>query len=185
MAYFDLATDNAAAATRLTRLPKDLAVMSNTPLVQAFWRSCAAQVGLDDSTPYTVKVYGNNPDMATLLMGLVSSGQKTGTFTLVWEYEDKGEPLPARGDWVVVTDTEGAPGCVYQITATEIVPFNQMEDRHVQCEGPQLREIEAWSNLHWEFWSQQLAGSNRIPDRSMPVLCLSFKVHYPPIPTAD
>jgi len=186
MAYSDLATYNAVAGNRLTDLGKDPVVMSNTPTVEAFWQDCAAHIpGLTESTPYTVKVFGNNPEMAALLLKLVSSGQKTGTFFLAWEYEDTGKTLPASGDWVVVADTEGTPGCAYQITSIETVPFNQIEARHVQCEGPQLRELEAWSKLHWEFWSQQLANSSRTPEPTMPVLCMTFKCHYPPVATAD
>ncbi len=178
MAYCDLATYNAGTEHRLTGPKKDPGVMSNTPAVQAFWRDCAAHVpGLAESTPYTVKVFGNNPDMAKLLLNLIRTGQKTGTFFLAWEYEDSGKPVPAKGDWVLVTDAAGIPGCVYQITSMETVPFDKMEARHVQCEGPQLRDLDAWKKLHWDFWTQQLANSSRQPESSMPVLCMTFKCH--------
>ena len=156
--------------------------MSNAPAVQTFWRECAANIpGLEEATPYAVKVFGNNPDMAALLMELVRSRQKTGTFALSWEYEDKGVAPPKAGDWVVVTDAAGVPGCAYQITGVEVVAFDKIEARHVQCEGPQLRELDAWSELHWQFWSQQLADTSRTPARDMPVVCLTFQCHYPPI----
>jgi uncharacterized protein YhfF len=159
--------------------------MSNSPEIEAFWRDCVTAVpSLDETSQYTVKVFGHDPTMAELLLNLVSSGQKTGTFGLVWEFEDKGEPLPAVDDWVLVTDYHGQPGCVYQITEIEIVAFADIEARHVQCEGPQLRELEPWRQVHWPFWSKMLEGSEHTPDPSMLVVCLNFTCHYPPLSAA-
>jgi len=156
--------------------------MSNSPEIEAFWSDCVAAIAnLDDTSPYTVKVFGRDPTMAALLLQLVSSGQKTGTFGLVWEFEDKGQALPAVDDWVLVTDYHGRPGCVYQIHGIEIVPFADIEARHIQCEGPQLRELEPWRQVHWPFWSKLLEGSKHTPDESMLVVCQNFTCHYPPL----
>ncbi len=155
-------------------------VMSNCDEMEAFWQAALAAVPeLIEARGYVVKRFGNNPAMANQLLDLVASGQKTGTFALLTEFQDRGVPAPAAGDQVIVTDGEGHPGCLYVIDHTEILPFDDITDRHVACEGPRLRELQPWRELHWQFWSELLADTPHQPANDMAVVYQRFRCLYP------
>ena len=77
----------------------------------SFWEECRrARPDLAAVEP-RVRRFGNTPDVCRNLLNLIVAGEKTATFSLLWEHEASGEPLPRRGDVYIVTDYEGAPGC--------------------------------------------------------------------------
>lgn len=147
---------------------------------QAFWETCCkALPELAADTAYTVKTYGNSEEMADLLLGLISAGDKTGTFAVEWEFEAEPEKTPRQGDHVIVLDGRGAPGCLYRIDSIETLPFNQITKAHVACEGPSMRELEPWKKMHWAYWTRVLEGTDHEPTEDMMVLVQNFTVLYP------
>lgn len=130
---------------------------------------------------YRTRSFGNDPAVSRLILDLILAGEKTGTFAVDWEFEDRPEDRPAAGDLYVVTDHTGAPTALLRITATELVPFNEVGERHVQCEGPRLRAVEPWRKLHWDFWTRTLARIGREPAADMPILYQEFELLYPKV----
>lgn len=53
--------------------------------------------------------FGAPGPMRDRLVAAILSGEKTGTSSLVYEYEANNEPLPAVGDREAVLDSEGKP----------------------------------------------------------------------------
>ena len=155
--------------------------MSNGGEVDRYWRQCLDSVpGLNQARGYRTKCFGNTAEMARILMQLVAGGDKTGTFALVSEFRDRGEALPAVGDQVIVIDADGRPGCLYRITEVEILPFDTIGIEHVACEGPRLRDLTAWREVHWQFWSELLKDTPHEPASDMPVIFQRFECLSPP-----
>ena len=145
--------------------------------IEEFWAAC--RQALPEATQgrgYRVKCFGSDPAMSRLLLDLIRSGQKTGTFGLEWEFEARPADRPEPGDLYVVTDAGGEPGALIRVTGTEVVPFSAIGAAHLQHEGPALREPAAWRKVHWAFWTPALRAMGREPSDDMPVLVQRFEV---------
>jgi uncharacterized protein YhfF len=148
-----------------------------TTRIEAYWEACCR--ALPEATHgrrYRVKCFGSDPAMSRLLLDLIRSGQKTGTFGLEWEFEARPEERPEPGDLYVVTDAGGEPGALIRVTGTELVPFASIDENHLQVEGPALREPALWRKVHWEFWAPALRALGREPAEDMPILVQRFEV---------
>jgi uncharacterized protein YhfF len=58
---------------------------------------------------YEAWSFGDGPEMADRLGGLVLAGRKTATCSALWELEAEGEPAPRPGEMSIVLDGRGAP----------------------------------------------------------------------------
>jgi len=149
--------------------------MSST--IEDYWDACRRERPAETTgRGYRVKRFGNDPAMSRLLLDLIRSGQKTGTFALEWELEARPAERPAPGDLFIVTDAAGEPGALIRIAATEVVPFSAIDTGHLQVEGPALREPALWRKVHWDFWAPMLRALGREPAQDMPVLVQRFEL---------
>jgi uncharacterized protein YhfF len=134
--------------------------MSNTvitPEAEAFWQECLAVI---DHPPendfYRVRSYGTSQAIAEVLGNLIVAGQKTGTFMLPRVHEKDPHMQPVVGGYTVLTDHFGKPMALLRTTAVRTVRFDDIAEPDVQCEGPSLRALAAWRNVHWEYFAAQL-----------------------------
>ena len=148
-----------------------------TSSIEEFWEACRHERPAETAgRSYRVKRFGNDPAMSRLLLDLIRSGKKTGTFGLEWEFEARPDERPEAGDLYVVTDSDGEPGALIRVTGTEVVPFSAIGAEHLQHEGPALREPAAWRKVHWAFWMPALQAMGREPSDDMPILIQRFEV---------
>ena len=148
--------------------------------IDSFWAACcAARPELEADAPYTVKSYGNTPEMADRLLELIRAGEKTGTFAVEWEFEADPTTIPRAGDLVIVLDGSGTPGCLYRIDSVVGLPFNEITEAHIACEGRPMRALEPWRKVHWAYFTRVLEGTDHEPAEDMPVLIQNFTVLYP------
>ena len=148
-----------------------------THSVEDYWNACRHELPEETAgRSYRVKSFGNDPAMSRLLLDLIRSGQKTGTFGLEWEFESRPEERPEAGDLTIVTDSNGVPGALIRVTGTEVVPFSAIDATHLQVEGPALREPALWRKVHWDFWGPALRALGRDPSGDMPILVQRFEV---------
>ena len=110
---------------------------------------------------------GDDPAICSLILDLVRSGQKTGTFALAEEFTTAGEALPAVGEYLVLTDFDGPAGCIVQLTEVTTKPFADITVEDIACEGPGLRNLAAWRELHWGYWGRLLERLGRSPRPDM------------------
>jgi acetyl-CoA synthetase len=128
---------------------------------------------------YKVRTYGNTRAMADIIVPLILSGQKTGTFALAAEFDADPAAAPQVGDFYVVTQFDGTPALLYRITQTQRVPFEGIDDDHVQVEGPNARQVDIWRKIHWEYWGGLLRARGAEPSMQMPVIFQRFELLYP------
>jgi uncharacterized protein YhfF len=152
--------------------------MSRT--IEQFWQECCRAIpGAAAAGRYKLRTFGASEEMARRLLDLIASGEKTGTFAVDWEYDGKPGERPMPGDYYVVTGFSGEPELLIRVTHTEVVPFIGIDQRHVQCEGRTLRQVEPWRKVHWDYWTKTLEKIGRKPAEDMPVLYQEFEVVYP------
>jgi uncharacterized protein YhfF len=145
--------------------------------IEEFWEAC--RQALPEATHgrgYRVKRFGNDPAMSRLLLDLIRSGQKTGTFGLEWEFEERPRERPQPGDLIIVTDAGSEPGALIRVTGTEVVAFSAIGAEQLQHEGPALREPDAWRKVHRAFWTPALHAMGREPSDDMPILVQRFEL---------
>jgi uncharacterized protein YhfF len=129
---------------------------------------------------YSVRLIGSTERASEAIIPLVVARLKTGTFSLLAEYEESGTPLPRPGDLFVVTHFDGRPAFLYRVLEVELVPFGDIGQRHLDVEGPTLREREAWRTVHLRAWEALLERMQRKPSEEMPVVWQRFEVLHPP-----
>lgn len=117
--------------------------------------------------------------MADVLIKLIASGDKTGTFALAAEYQRNPAQRPVLGDYFVVTHFDGSPALVYRITEVATVPFRDIGAKHVAVEGPNARNVEVWRKIHWPYWGAMLRDWGLPPQEDMAVVFQRFELLYP------
>lgn len=128
-----------------------------TPEAEAFWQQCLAVI---DHPPaddfYRVRYYGTSQTIATMLGKLIVDGVKTGTFLVPRAHEGDAHMKPVVGGYIVLTDFDGKPLALLETLSVRTVKFDDIIEPDVQCEGPNLRNLAAWRNVHFEYFAAQL-----------------------------
>jgi len=102
----------------------------------AFWQAFRRYAGLDHDN-YVAGSFGDSPEMATELAGLVIAGIKRATASLVHDYGAGREPIPKPGDFVIMLDGEGHPRFIWRTTEVTIKRLSEV-GRHLL--GTRARE---------------------------------------------
>ncbi len=124
--------------------------------------------------------FGDFPELADELGGLIMAGTKTATCGAVWAYEAEGSPLPAVGLLTVVLAGNNEPLCVIETIEAIVRPFNEVDAQFAFEEGEDERTLEAWRREHWKFFSRVLPRDYGLePAEDMPLVCERFRVVYP------
>jgi|GEM_PF-328466 len=135
-----------------TRLHTDMEVCKMSQTIDKYWRSFCQSKGMPAGTAYSAFAFGDSAEMADRLGQLVLSGKKTGTSGAYDHYAE--EPLPEKGDYQIVLNSQGEPLCVIQNTDVDILPFREITARHAEKEGEGDLSLTYWRNTHWHFFSK-------------------------------
>lgn len=123
---------------------------------------------------YLVWAFGNGPELADELLGLVLEGTKTATCGSVAAYEQESEPLPEVGDISVVTDGRGVPGAIIRTTEAEVRPFGEVDARFAYDEGEGDRSYEFWRRVHEAVFRREQEETGVPFSEKLPVVCERF-----------
>ena len=148
--------------------------------VRAFWSAFAqAQSGVDESRFYDVCVFGDSAALADELAALVLCGTKRATAGSVASYQDQGIRPPQVGDLSIVTTWAGEPVCVIETTATEVLPFADVDEVFAATEGEGDGSLAYWREAHRAFFSRECEAAGRSFSEDMLLVCERFRVVYP------
>ena len=117
-------------------------------------------------------------ESANLCADLVLSGDKRATAGLKWSYEAEGESLPEVGLLSVITNWDGVPQCIIEVTSVEVMPYNKVSADFAFEEGEGDKSLEFWRRVHWKFFSKECEEIGREPTQDMPVVLEQFKIHW-------
>ena len=154
-----------------------IAVSTSAQSVDEFWQSCQTQV----STPpadglYRVRAIGRTPETIDVIVRLILSGDKTGTFTSPWIYEGDRSITPEPGGYSILTDSKGSPRAVLRTTTMMTLPFNQITEKETAVESPRARPLDVWRPLHVDFFTDELETRGKKFVEDMPVTVELFEV---------
>jgi len=109
---------------------------------------------------------------------LVLAGIKKATASSLWWYELSGEALPEVGDLSIVTNWAGEALCVIEVMNIEVTRFNAITPAFAELEGEGDKSLAYWKEVHWAFYSRELAGTKYTPSEDMPIVCEEFRLVY-------
>jgi uncharacterized protein YhfF len=149
--------------------------------VQDYWQEFLST--LPDDSPYRSKTYiaegwGDSPEMADELGGLIAQGVKTGTCSAFWEWEAEGNPIPEVGLITVVVDGRGEPLCIVETTEVTVRKYNEVDAGFARAEGEGDLSLDYWRDARRHFFSRVLQKFNRQFSEDMPLVCERFRVIY-------
>lgn len=132
--------------------------MNYSASVKAMWE-CYLH-SLNESLAATERTFSacyfsDNKQDADELALLVKTGRKRATTSALWAYKND-EPIPAAGEFSIVTNFAGAAQCIIRTTKVDIVPFDEVNEEHARLEGD--RSLEHWRKVHWAIFSRELTA---------------------------
>lgn len=146
------------------------------PAIEAFVAAARAQLPAEHIGHPGVRTLGSSEAVFARLLPMLLDGSKTGTFAL----EDSARP----GEHWVVTHFDGTPALVWRVESVEVVPFGGISAQHIQLDGPALRQLPAWRQVHLAAWKESLQGLDAGQIERMPVYVQRFTVLYPSLQAA-
>jgi uncharacterized protein YhfF len=146
----------------------------------AMWREYAATLALPPTEEPVVDGFGDNPALADQLLGLVLSGTKRATASLVADYADAGEPLPRIGGHWVACDGTGRPRCILRTTELRLGPLHSVDDAFAWDEGEDDRTRASWLREHERYFRRTEAARSRGWTGDEEVVFERFTVVWPP-----
>ena len=87
------------------------------------------------------------------LVQLIQSGAKTGTSSLMSDYEAEGQPLPRLGECQALIDSTGRVVATLEITEVVTMRLAEVTWEHVLAEGEGHRSVAQWREAHEKFWT--------------------------------
>jgi uncharacterized protein YhfF len=140
------------------------------------WARCAGRLGVAVDQPVRTRRFGETKAMTQLLLPLILAGEKTITTTSPWLYGSDPSAKPAEGAYSIVLDETGVPRAVLRTIAVKTVPFDAVTEEDSRYEGPTVRRIEAWREVHVRYFTRVLARVGKVPTPDMPVTLERFEV---------
>lgn len=116
---------------------------------------------------------------ANLCAQLILQGKKTATCSLAHWYQSGQEPMPVAGHLQVVTQWDGQPVCIIEITAVSQCLYNEVSAEFAYAEGEGDRSLNHWRKTHWAFFSAECKDQGLTPQETMPLVSEHFKVVFP------
>lgn len=148
------------------------------PTVEAYWQNFLAQTGRSPSARYAACFhFGSGRQMADSLLELVLTGKKRATASALPGYALEGEALPQVDDLIILTNFDGQPRCVVQVTAVTILPFRDITFDIAGREGED-ENLESWRAGHIKFFTQDGEELGFTFSFDMPVVFEDFEVIY-------
>jgi uncharacterized protein YhfF len=160
-----------------------MTLASIPPSARPFWDAYLASLSPDDALAASSRLYGafhfdDNEPSCDELAALVLAGTKRATTGLLWVLEATGNPVPRAGDLNIVTSWSGAPLCVIETTAVDVVAFDEVGAEFAAREGEGDGSLAYWRRVHWDFLGRECTRIGRVPDPLMPCVCEQFRVVY-------
>lgn len=139
----------------------------------------AALPGAEIGDSLRQRCIGFNTASANLICDYVIQGEKVGTFSVPWLHKAHPYMKPEIGEYVLLHNFEGEPRALLHTRSLDLMPFKDVNATHTAIDGPSVRPLEAWRNVHVPYWNGLLAPLGKKVDDEMPVIVEKFTCVYP------
>ncbi len=147
--------------------------------LRSYWDSFVlAHPDADESRWYEAFAFGDSEGLAHELAQLVLQGIKRATAGSLWAVEHESKPLPKPGDLSIVTNWAGAPLCVIETLAVDVLPFVAVPAEFAAAEGEGDGSLAFWRDAHRAYFARECGRIGRPFTETMPVVCERFRVVF-------
>ncbi|MDM7132825.1 ASCH domain-containing protein, partial [Klebsiella pneumoniae] len=115
--------------------------------------------------------FGDSPELADELLGLVLAGKKTATCGALRDFGAGGEPMPQVGRRDIVLDGQGRPAAVIETTEVTVKRFDEVDESFARDEGEGDLSLAYWRGAHETYFAR---NGGFAPD--MDVVCERFRL---------
>ncbi len=152
----------------------------NEQILQAFWAEARSRVQAETKLPvdFQVRWIGGNEETTKAILAHIRTGNKTGTVHVPQAVAHSGQPVPAVGDAIVLIEMDGTPKVLVQISEIETVPYSEISERHTALDGPAIRELELWKQIHRPYFDMLLAPAGISCTAETPIAFERFRLIY-------
>ena len=128
-------------------------------------------------TPKTM-YFGDNEQDANENARLIQSGARKAISHSLLGLQNRNEPLPKIGDYIVVTNWSGEAQCIVRTTAVKLKPYFSIDVLYAQLAGEGDKSLDHWKKVHWDQYTTELQKFGREPRESMIIVCQEFEKVY-------
>jgi len=149
----------------------------DSSVLDSFWSKCqqARNLEMTTETP-RIRQFGRDKRVSSMLIELIAAGEKNGTFTSPWIFEGDWNTTPVVGGYSIVTDLDAKPRLVLKTIAVHTMRFDEISEKETSLDGPAVRALEVWRDVHWAYFERELAMRGKVPSMRMPVTIEEFEV---------
>ena len=126
-------------------------------IVTKYWNSYLETLDSKPDDPDVEAGIAGNQEIADKLLSLYIEGTKTAGSGLVKDYELAGDPLPKVGNYWIILNSKGEPGCIVKTIKVEQYKFDEVPEEVAIAEGEGDLSLDYWQKAHREFFSPYLA----------------------------
>ncbi|WP_165312964.1 ASCH domain-containing protein [Vibrio ziniensis] len=116
---------------------------------------------------------------ANLCAELILRGEKRASCSMDYWYSHQGETMPEVAHLQVVTNWQGEPICIIEITSVEKSRYKDVTAEFAAAEGEGDKTLEWWRDAHWRFFSLECKQLGIEATEDMLLVLERFKVVYP------
>ncbi|KZM40818.1 RNA-binding protein [Marinomonas sp. SBI22] len=116
---------------------------------------------------------------ANVCADLILKDEKTASCSMAHWYEVEGDPMPEVGALQVVTNWDGEPICIIEITSVTLCAYQDVTAEFAAAEGEGDKSLSWWRDAHWDFFSQECDELKITPQEDMMLVLERFKRVFP------
>ena len=125
-------------------------------IVTKYWNSYLETLEEKLDHPDVEAGIAGNQEIADKLLSLYIEGKKTAGSGLVKDYELAGDPLPKVGNYWIILNSKGEPGCIVKTVKVEQYKFNEVPEEVAIAEGEGDLSLDYWQKAQREFFNPYL-----------------------------
>lgn len=115
---------------------------------------------------------------ANICADLIRRGEKQASCSMKHWYSYEGEAMPEVGHLLVVTNWDGKPVCIVEITSVTECRYCDVSAEFAAAEGEGDKTLDWWREAHWAFFSAECEELGIEPAEDMMLVLEHFKVVY-------
>ena len=129
-------------------------------------------------TSFSAGYFCADMEAANTCAELVRSGAKVATCSLKHWYISGALPMPQVGHLMVVTNWDGEPSSIIEISSVSESRFCDVDEDFAFSEGEGDRSLSYWRRAHWAFFEKECSEMDLFPSEEMELVLERFRVVY-------
>jgi uncharacterized protein YhfF len=132
------------------------------PIESAYWRAYQRSLptGKEDKQYLITASCAGTPEITDSLLALYLAGKKSAGSSVMEDFLAAGDALPAVGNYWILLDSRGQPGCILKTEKVLTYRFSEVPEAIAIAEGEGDLSLGYWREVHGALWRPYLASWN-------------------------